>query len=963
MRNFLILCLCLCLCVVAGVVGPSHGQPAMQPDLALREVQTLEEITELALPNGLQVLLLPDAAKPVVTVNITYRVGSRHEGLGETGAAHLLEHMLFKPSGKVENPMRDMQALGMRYNGTTSPDRTNYFAHFLANDDKAAERMDYMLGWLAGMMTQARFTRAELDSEMTVVRNEFERAESEPGRVLGDRMLALAYGSHGYGHSTLGLKSDIENVALPTLYAFYRKHYRPDNATLIVAGAFDAAQVRRQIAQAFGPIARPAEPLAPTYTLNPAQDGERSVLLRRSGGLGTTAVMYHLPAGGTREGAAARVLAEAISQRAGPLSRGLLATGLAVTDWAYYRALREPGYLMAGVGLPEVASSANVANAANAANPDEQELGAIKSAAALARVIESLSLTDAEIITARQTLLANWRSVLHDAEVTAQALTETVALGDWRLIFALREALATVSPDDVRALAKNYLVASNRTAGTYLPVAGATPLRAPPPVPVAQAQLLNTTELIATYVDWTRATGLDLGFLQDLGFRQKDPQNSAKAAFEDYPLTPTSLQARTVRSQLDVGGLPGLKLAVLPRAAKGERVTGVLRLRWGTLESVNGSSVLATMLGPLLLDGTAALNGVQVKERLLALDARLSFTSFAGFLNASLDFPASSQAAYFELLAQLLQGASFADAPFERNQKAMLAAMQNIKAGTVSVAGNALERSFKAYPVGDPRETRTLEQSEAQMKAASATELRAYWQRFGSASHGELTLVGPADAPALRAQLQASFAGWAAREKHEPWASVHTEPAGPRMQILPMADKANASYSARIGLAFNERDADYPALFAAVQLLARQGLWERVREKEGLSYGVGASLAAPWDGNAGAININASFAPQNRVKLASTIREVLVAKRDEGFGALDVGFAKSAIVARRGEWLAQPANTAANLAFNLRYDRAFDSYGAQTGLYEKLDTSAVNAALKKYLNPDQLVEVMAGSFE
>ena len=952
MRNFLILC--LCLCVVAGVVGPSHGQPAMQPDLALREVQTLEEITELALPNGLQVLLLPDADKPVVTVNITYRVGSRHEGLGETGAAHLLEHMLFKPSGKVENPMRDMQALGMRYNGTTSPDRTNYFAHFLANDDKAAERMDYMLGWLAGMMTQARFTRAELDSEMTVVRNEFERAESEAGRVLGDRMLALAYGSHGYGHSTLGLKSDIENVALPTLYAFYRKHYRPDNATLIVAGAFDAAQVRRQIAQAFGPIARPAEPLLPTYTLNPAQDGERSVLLRRSGGLGTTAVMYHLPAGGTREGAVARVLAEAISQRAGPLSRGLLATGLAVTDWAYYRSLREPGYLVAGVGLPEVTGtvgSAIPANAASGGYADEQELGAIKSAAALARVVESLSLTDAEIITARQTLLANWRSVLRDAEATAQALTEMVALGDWRLIFALREALATVSPDDVRALAKNYLVASNRTAGTYLPVAGAAPLRAPPPVPVAQAQLLNTTELIAAYAKGTRATG------------QKDPQNAAKTAFEDFALTPASIQARAVRSQLDVGGLPGLKLAVLPRAAKGERVTGVLRLRWGTLESVNGSSVLATMLGPLLLDGTAAMNGVQVKERLLALDARLSFTSFAGFLNASLDFPASSQAAYFELLAQVLQGASFADAPFERNQKAMLAAMQNIKAGTVSVAGNALERSFKAYPVGDPRETRTLEQSEAQMKAASAAQLRAYWQRFGSASHGELTLVGPADAPALRAQLQTGLAGWAAREKHEPWASVHTEPAGPRMQILPMADKANASYSARIGLPFNERDADYPALFAAVQLLARQGLWERVREKEGLSYGVGASLTAPWDGNAGAININASFAPQNRVKLANTIREVLVVKRDEGFGALEVGLAKSAIVARRGEWLAQPANTAANLAFNLRYDRAFDSYGAQTGLYEKLDTSAVNAALKKYLNPDQLVEVMAGTFE
>ena len=928
MKNFLV----LCFCALAGLTGLAQAQTPP----ALREVQKLEHITELALPNGLQVLLVPDAAKPVATVNITYRVGSRHEGLGETGAAHLLEHMLFKPSGKVDNPMRDMQSLGMRWNGTTSFDRTNYFAHFLANDDKAAERMDYMLNWLAGMMTQAKFTRADLDSEMTVVRNEFERAENEPGRVLGDRMRAVAYGSHGYGHSVLGLRSDIENMPLPALYAFYRKHYRPDNATLIIAGQFDATTVRSKIEQAFGGIARPTEPLPATYTLPPVQDGERSVTLRRAGGLASTAVLYQMPSGGTRQAVAAEVLTEVLQQRAGPLARGLTSNGLAVTEWAYFRSTREPGHLAAGVGLPDAA---------------DPELGAIKSAAALARVVESLQLQDAEINTARATLLANRRSLLRDAESTGQALSEMIALGDWRLIFAGRDALADLKPDEVRSLASTWLVASNRTAGTYLPVAGALPTRAPAPQPTARVELLDATKLIASKQAMAGTSG------------QKASENGAKSSFEDFGLTPGALQARAARSQLDVGGLPGLKLAVLPRAAKDDRVTGVLRLRWGSVESLKGAGVLATMLGPLLLEGTPALTALQIQARLQALDARLTFSSSSGFLGANMEFPAANREAYIDLLVQLLRDSQFADAAFDRNQKAMLANMQGIKANTASVAGNALERSFRSYPEGDPREVRTHAQTEALMKSATATQLRTYWQRFGNASYGELSLIGPVEASDVRAQLQARLGDWAAREKYEPWVSTHAEPKADKLQTIGMTDKANASYSARIALPMNERDAEYPALFAAVQLLSRQGLWERVREKEGLSYGVGASLGAPWEGNAGAINIGASFAPQNAGKLKTVIREVLVTRREQGFNALEVSLAKSAIASRRAEWLAQPANAAANMAFNLRYERPFDSYTLQTAAYERLDTAAVNAALKKYLNPDALVEVLVGSFE
>ena len=914
----------------------------------LQAVRSIEGVHEYVLPNGLQVLLVPDAAKPVATVNITYRVGSRHESLGETGSAHLLEHMLFKASGKVDNPIRDMTALGMRWNGTTWLDRTNYFAHFLANDEKAAERMDYMLDWLSGMMTQAKFTRADLDSEMTVVRNEFERAENEPGRVLGDRIRAAAYSVHGYGHSTLGARSDIENMPLETLYAFYRKHYRPDNATLIIAGRFDEAQVKAKISAAFSAIAKPAAPLPATYSLEPAQDGERSVTLRRVGGLASTAVLYHMPAGNTREGVAAKVLAETLQQREGPLARALVNTQLAVTGWAFVPATREPGYLMAGVGLPEKTSGST----------DEQfAIVALGSAAALAKVMEVYQPTDTEVNSARNALLAGYRAVLRDAEATGQTLSEMVALGDWRLLFALRDNIDTITGDEVRKLAKAYLVASNRTAGTFLPISGAsakTQARAP------QSHIPDATQFIAA-----RAISTVVSAINSV------KNEASEDKIDDFELSAAALKERTQRGQLTVGATPGIKLAVLPRAAKDNRVLASLRLRWGNADSLKGSNVLATMIGPLLVEGTPSMNALQIKERLQTLDARISFGSSAGFLNASLEFPAANTQAVLALLDQLLRTSDFNTAAFERNQRAMLASMQSIVANPNSVAGNLLERSYRPknrYPEGDPREVRTHAETENQMRSASASDLRAHWKKFANAQVGELVLLGPVQLTTVQTQLQSLWGNWTSAERFVPWQSAHYQPTGigetsDRHALIRMADKANASYTSRIAFALNEADDDYPALFVATQLLNRQGLWERVREKEGLSYGVGASLSAPTVGNAAAININASFAPQNREKLQRVIREVLEEKREKGFSSLEVGFAKSAIISRRTEWLAQPGNALGNIAFNLRFNKPLDHYAALTPLFEKLDTVAVNAALKKYLEVANLREVLAGSFE
>jgi zinc protease len=225
----------------------------------VQKITSVEGITEYSLPNGLHFLLFPDDSKPKVTVSITYMVGSRFEGYGETGMAHLLEHLNFIQTTTRTSVKKELTDHGAEFNGNTADDRTHYFETVNASD----ENLRWALGLEADRMTNTRIEKQLLDPEMTVVRNEFEAGENNPGAILMERVLETAYLWHAYGHPTIGNKSDIENVPIDKLAAFYHKYYQPDNALLTVAGKFDSAKALAWIAELFGPIPRPTRKLDP----------------------------------------------------------------------------------------------------------------------------------------------------------------------------------------------------------------------------------------------------------------------------------------------------------------------------------------------------------------------------------------------------------------------------------------------------------------------------------------------------------------------------------------------------------------------------------------------------------------------------------------------------------------------------------------------------------------------------
>ncbi|MCB0636371.1 MAG: insulinase family protein, partial [Lewinella sp.] len=323
----------------------SFNLPA-QSDVTLPEGITqkasVEGITEYLLEdNGLRILLFPDQSKPTITVNVTYLVGSRHEGYGETGMAHLLEHMVFKGTPDHPNIPQELTEHGARPNGTTWYDRTNYFETFSATE----ENLRWALDMEADRMVNSFIKGEDLESEMTVVRNEFESGENSPVGVLMERVLSTAFLWHNYGQSTIGARADLENVPIERLQAFYKKYYQPDNAYLIVAGKIDVEQTLQLIKEEFGPIPRPERGLYPTYTREPTQDGERFVELARVGDVQVVSAAYHICPGSHQDYPAIDVLIELLtSEPSGRLYQALVGSGKASSQWGWAASLAEPGF-------------------------------------------------------------------------------------------------------------------------------------------------------------------------------------------------------------------------------------------------------------------------------------------------------------------------------------------------------------------------------------------------------------------------------------------------------------------------------------------------------------------------------------------------------------------------------------------------------------------------------------------
>ena len=896
----------------AAVPAASDDTPAGSPPVTATRVATVEGITEYRLDNGLRFLLVPDRSQQQITVNITYLVGSRHEGYGETGMAHLLEHLVFKGTPNHPHISSDLIERGASYNATTFPDRTSYYETLPAEDDNLA----WALGLEADRMVNSYISAKDLESEMTVVRNEWELHENDPVRILKERVLSTAYLWHNYGNTTIGARADIENVPIERLQAFYRKYYQPDNAVLVVAGRFDTERAVELIEEKFGPIPRPdrigANRLYETYTVEPTQDGERTVTLRRVGDVQLIAVVYHVPSGSHEHFAAVQVLDYLLgAQPAGRLYEKVVETGLAAETFTSTAAFKEPGMLLAGAIVRREAALGNAAEAL---------LATLQGFADEPPTVE-------EVERVKRILAADFANEINDPGAIGGALGQWAAVGDWRLMFVHRDRVTEVTPDDVLAVATAYLKASNRTVGFFHPT-DETPLRAEIPAPP------DVAALVSGY------TG-----------------GESVAGGEAFEPTSANIESRTTR--LTLAG--GVEVALLPKENRGDEVSVSLSLRHGTEDALMGRSTVAESASLMLTRGTARRSRQEVGDELLRLKAAANLNPGTTGISGSATTVRENLPDVLRLLAETLREPAFDPAEFELVRENVLAHFEARRADVMERAENAFQRHFhRGYDEAHVFYTPTFDEAIALWNAVTVEQARDFWASFSGAKGGTVAVVGDFDPEVIVPVLEEAFGGWNARE---PYARIHrTFVDVPAVGIdIEMPDKANAGMVAALRIRMRDDHADYPALGIAANLLSSR-LYNRIREREGLSYSVAAQFSAdPFDEIATFAG-SAVFAPENADRVVSAFREELEGALERGFTAEEVEAAKRATLDGGERQRSSDEALASILDSTLNLDRTMEFVAQREAAIEALTPDDLLAAMRRHIDPEKMSIFRAGDF-
>jgi zinc protease len=893
---------------------PLLAQTAAPLPAGLTRVTSVEGITEYRLANGLRVLLFPDQSKPTATVNITYLVGSRLEGYGESGMAHLLEHMVFKGSTKHPNIPQELTEHGANPNGTTWYDRTNYFETFSATD----ANLKWALSLEADRMVNSFIARKDLDTEFTVVRNEFESGENSPSRVLMERVLSSAYLWHNYGKSTIGSKEDIERVPIDNLKAFYQKYYQPDNAVLLVAGKFDPAATLALISQEFGPIPKPTRVLPTAYTTEPVQDGERSVTLRRPGDTQGLAMAYHVPAGSSPDYAAVDALVEVLTNRpSGRLYKALIENKKAASTWGFAPTLHDPGfaYFYADVRQGRSLDSARTAMTG-----------------ALDAVATTQPPTADEVARAQTKLLKDVELLFQKSDDLGLTLSEYIATGDWRLVYLYRDRLRKLTAADVQRVAAAYLKPSNRTVGEFIP--DNAPSRSTIPAAPDVAALVQ-------------------------GYKGDAPIATGEA----FDASPANIDARTKLGQEK----NGLKYALLQKQNRANAVNVELKLRYGSEASLMNKLGLGSLTAAMLQRGTKTRSYAQIRDAFDKAKAQVYFSGGGQTATMGVQTDKEHLPSVLDIAFDCLRNPTFPADEFEKLKQERLASLEAQKQDPQALAFNLAERLSNPWPANNIMATPSYDEQIATLKATTVEDVRAFYKQFYGAQNATLAVVGTFDEAALRQRVAKQLGSWKSPTAYTriPLKLFGTPT---QTQAVQTNDKANATFVTMLKYPLRDDSPDYPAVYMANYILGdgflNSRLATRIRQKEGVSYGVGSFVNADDNDEVGNFTTYAIYNPDNSARLEAAYREEMERLAKDGVTADELKAAKSAALQAYQVQRADDRNVASTWAQYLT--KASGRTFAYDADLEKriaaLTPEQVSAAARKYLDYSKLTIVKAGDF-
>jgi zinc protease len=874
-----------------------------------KKVTEVEGISEYNLYNGLRVLLFPDQTKETVTVNVTYHVGSKHENYGETGMAHLLEHLVFKGSPKHKDIPAELSSHGARPNGTTWTDRTNYFETFLANE----KNINWALSMESDRMVNSFIAKKDLDSEMTVVRNEFERGENSPFRITLQKMAASAYMWHNYGKSTIGARSDLENVPIDRLKAFYEMYYQPDNATLIVAGKFEEVDMIALVDKYFSPIPKPERVIRPLYTAEPAQDGEKSVTIRRVGDVQMTGAAYHIPAGSHEDYAAIDVLSQILGDTpSGRLHKALVEGKLASRVYGFNFQWQEPGL---AIYFAEVDKKADLSSASDA----------------MVSVLETLNaqpITDEEVERSKRNLLKEIELSFNSSERIALNLSEWLGMGDWRLYFLHRDRIEQVTTGDVQRVANTYLHRNNRTAGHFIPTEKPARIEIP--------AVASVNDMLKNY------------------------QGRAKiAAGEVFEPSFNNIDSRTFITKLSNGS----ELSLLSKKTRGESVVASILMSMGTEKSLQNIGMIGDATSAMLIRGTSELSRQEIQDEFDKLKAQVSVSGGAVGLVANITTTKDNLPSALMLMHKVLRDPGFDKTEFEQYKSTLKVDIEKNLQDPQQLAFNEYGRKQNPYKKGHPNYQPTFNESLENLNNLKLSDLKAFHKSFFGGNHMKISVIGDFDNNQIKGDLEKLYGSWKSKSAYvrvqDPFIKLAATPTD-----FDTPDKENATFVASIMLPVGQNSDDAPALelgnyiFGGGFLNSR--LAKRLRQKDGLSYGAGSFITINPEDNKATLGAYAICAPQNLAKVEVGFKEELSRMLKDGFTDEEIKSAKSGLLQGKKVSRAQDIELVRTLRRNLILDRTMQWNKSYEQRLSNLTAVDVKRVMNKYLKLENFSIIKAG---
>jgi len=875
----------------------------------VKKITEVEGITEYKLENGLKVLLFPDQTKETVTVNVTYLVGSKHENYGETGMAHLLEHLVFKGTPKHKDIPKELSSHGARPNGTTWTDRTNYFETFAATD----KNINWALSMEASRMVDSFIAKKDLDSEMTVVRNEFERSENDPIRVTLQRAMASAFSWHNYGKTTIGSKADLENVPIDRLKAFYKKYYQPDNAILIVAGKFEQKDMLKLINKYFGVIPKPTRVIQPLYTAEPAQDGEKSVTVRRVGDQKLALALYHIPAGSHPDFAAVDVLTQILGDTpSGRLHKTMVEGKKASRTFGFNFQWQEPGIAI---------YAAQVDKSFDLAESETSMIAQLES-------IQNNPITDEEVEKAKLSLLKDIELSFNSSERIALNLSEWLGMGDWRLFFLTRDRIEKVTTADVQRVAEKYLTRNNRTIGRFIP--SETPERVEVPI------IADIKPMLENY------------------------KGKAKIAQgEAFEPSFDNIDSRTRLTRLS----NGVKMALLSKKTRGESVVASFSIDLGTEKSLTGLTTQGGAVGSMLMRGTKNYNREELQLEFDKLKATVSIGGSSRGAFARVTTTKENLVEVIRLMTEVLQQPSFSKKEFDLYKSTRKVDLEARLQDPQALAFNEYSRRINPYPKGHPRYVATLQELVDNLDTLKHKDLSKFHKRFYGASNMNISVVGDFDEGVISNELEKLYGKWESEVVYTRVPNAYKK-LKVKDQVFDTPDKENAVFIAVTSLPIGDNDDDAAALelgnyiFGGGFLNSR--LATRLRQKDGLSYGAGSFIGQSSYDNKTSMGAYAIAAPQNLVKVEQGFKEELKRMLDDGFTDEEIESAKTGILQGKKVSRSQDRELVGRLVANLDLDRSLQWSKAYEERMSKLTAKEVKRVMKKYLKLENFSIIKAG---